>query len=96
MSDINSLNIILQDRNFCFLFLQQQKAGERKKFVPREYVTVKRKVKGGGEPKKLHCLKVVILLGNSVAKRQSFRLVGLPLLVNNKSNGFISLLLEKS
>lgn len=50
MSDINSLNIILQDRNFCFLFLQKQKAGERKKFVPREYVTVKRKVKGGGEP----------------------------------------------
>ena len=50
VSDINSLSIILQDRNFCFLFLQQQKAGERKKFVPIEYVTVKRKVKGGGEP----------------------------------------------
>ena len=50
MSDINSICIIVQDRNFCFLFLQQQKAGERKKFVPREYVTVKRKVKGGGEP----------------------------------------------
>ena len=33
-----------------FKKLQQQKAGERKKFVPREYVTIKRKVRRGGEP----------------------------------------------
>ena len=40
--------------------------------MPREYVVVKRKVRGGGEPEKLDCLKVVILLGNSVTNRQSF------------------------
>ena len=34
----------------CFLFLQQQKAGKRKNFVQREYVTVKGKLKGGDEP----------------------------------------------
>lgn len=63
----------------CFLFLQQWKAGGRKIFVPREYVTINRKVRGGGEAEKLRRLKGVILLGNSFAHRQSFWLVGLAL-----------------
>ena len=77
-------------------FLQQQKARETKKFVPREYVTVKKKVRGGGEPEELRWLKVVILLWSSFAHRQSFWLVGLTLPVTHKPNVFISLLLEKN
>ena len=55
-------------------------------------MTVKEKVRVGGELQELHWLKVVILLGNSFAHRQSFLSVGLALSV---TNGCISPLLEK-